>query len=154
MTPGYSPALLSRFDSCVGAASAAPTHALDQGLGSPLPLAKPDCGADLVREGREVRDVAAVDAVAELDLVPLQEAGHHALGDVDDVVAEPAAVREAAVVAADDAEAVDLARRGHRDRVVEPQHVGDVVAGVVEALDAGAEHGDEVVAVRLGALTL
>src|SRR6185436_12123233 len=58
-----------------------------------------------VGEVAEVRHVVAVDAVAEGHLLALEEAGDCLLLDVDDVVAEPAAVREAAVVAAEHAHA-------------------------------------------------
>src|SRR6185295_5497185 len=105
------------------------------GLLEPLRVGEALGRVGLVRERVERRDVAAVDAVAERDLVPLEEAGHHLLRDVDHVVVEPAAVRAAAVVAADHAHAADLARGGNRDRVVQPQQIRDRVAREVEALD-------------------
>ena len=49
-----------------------------------------------------------VDAVAERHLLALEEAGDRLLLDVDDVVGQPAAVREAGVVAAEDAHPVRL----------------------------------------------
>ena len=66
--------------------------------------------------------------------------------DVDDVVSEPAAVREALVVATDHTEPVGLG--GDRDRHVEAQLLarGDLALGLVQALDTREEHRHEVVA--------
>src|SRR5947208_9372302 len=70
------------------------------------------CG---VGEVAEVRHVVSVDAVTEGHLLALEEAGDRLLLDVDDVVAQPAPVREAGVVAAQHAHAADLRRGGDRD---------------------------------------
>ena len=85
-----------------------------------------------VGELRQERHVVRRDAVAELavgavlELLAEEEARRDAQLDIDDLVAEPAAVRETGVVAADDAERV--LRLGRRDGDVEPQHLagGDV----------------------------
>src|SRR5581483_4385449 len=101
-----------------------------------------------VREVGESRVGVAVDAVAERDLVSLEEAGDRLLLDVDDVVVQPAPVREPGVVAGEDAHPVlDLRRR---NREVDPQLVGERVAGERHLRDPGAEDGDEVVAAALG----
>src|SRR2546425_13236891 len=70
----------------------------------------------LVRERRHQRDVVRVDAVAERQAVPDQGAADSPLGDVDDVVLEPASVRVSGQVAAENAETVALTDRcGRRD---------------------------------------
>ena len=84
--------------------------------------------------------------------MPDQLTGHDAFGDVDHVVLEAPAVRPARVVARDDAEPVALPdRRRRRDREVQPQLVGERLAGEVEVrrLQARAEHGHEIRAVGL-----
>ena len=95
-----------------------------------------------VREDVQVRHVVRVDAVTERQAVADQHAADHTLGDVDDVVLEPPAVRIAGEVAADHAEPVDLVERRRRDRQVEPELVGERRPGVVQhrRLEAGAEH--------------
>src|SRR3954449_12905308 len=65
-----------------------------------------------VGEVAEVRHVVPVDAVAEGHLLSLEEAGDRLLLDVDDVVRQPAAVREAGVVAAEDTHPARLRGRG------------------------------------------
>ena len=69
-----------------------------QGFWTPFVLSNPLCGS--ATYGNEPRSVVvAVDAVAERELRSLEEPAHRLLGDVDDVVAEPAAVRPALGVA-------------------------------------------------------
>ena len=135
-----------------------------------------------VREGRQERLVVHVDLVHEgvADDLLLrrvrrqQDALEHLQGDVDDVVAEATAVREAGDVAADDPEAVRrgrggdrhveaqvLRRRGVRAHRVEVERVEVDVgralrgtagagAGGVVARDAGEERRDQVGTARAG----
>src|SRR4051812_5454696 len=66
---------------------------------------------------REVGDALVrigVDAVAERALLAFEEAGARPLLDVDDVVVQPAAFREAGVATAENAHPVRLRRRRHR----------------------------------------
>ena len=86
------------------------------GFCCPFELAKPSCRVRLVRERAEVRHVTRVDAVAERQLRALEESGHGLLRDVDHVIAEPATVRPALVVAAEHAHAADLPGRCRRER--------------------------------------
>ena len=81
-----------------------------------------------------------------------QHAADHPLVDIDHVVREPAAVRIAGQVAADHAQAADLAGRRRRDRQVEPQLVGQGRPGVVERgrLQAGEQDLHEVTAAGVG----
>ena len=108
-----------------------------------------------VGELRQERHIVRRHAVAELavgavlELLAEEEARRHAQLDVDDLVAEPPAVREAGVVTADDAERVLRLRR--RDGDVEPQHLaGGDVRRLVESRHAGQEDLHQVVAVRFG----
>src|SRR5829696_9382144 len=70
--------------------------------------------------------IAELAVGAVLEFLPEEEARGNAKFDIDDLVAEPAAVREAGVVAADDPERVLRLRRHNGD--VEPQHLagGDI----------------------------
>ena len=101
---------------------------------------------------RQVRERAAetlvvrVDAVTETGVL----ADEHAFDDlerhVQDVVGEPASVREARGVAADHAEGRTLARAGI-DRHVQPELLARHHAvGHVQPVDAGQEHADQIVA--------
>src|SRR3954465_13951341 len=66
-------------------------------------------------------------------------------GDVDDVVSQPASVRETCVVSTDHAEAVGVVARS--DRRVQSQHLtwcGEV-GGLVEPVDSCEEYRHEVV---------
>ena len=106
-----------------------------------------------VGERGEERHVVGRHAVAELtvgavlELLTEEEARRHAQLDVDDFVAQTATVREAGVVAADDAERV--LGRSRRDGHVEAQHLARRdVRRLVESRHAGQEDGDEVLAIR------
>src|SRR6478609_11865365 len=67
-------------------------------------------GIRLVREHRQPWAVRAVDAVAERHLLADERARDRLLRDVDDVVAEPPAVRPALQVAAEHAEPAEVTR--------------------------------------------
>ena len=117
------------------------------------------CGSGVAAAGREGQvgervpegDVVGVHAVTQVVRTADELALDDLERDVDDVVTEPAAVREALVVATDDTEPVGLS--GDRSRHVEAKLLarGDLALGHVEALDTGEEHRDEVVARRLRA---
>src|SRR6185369_6324488 len=86
-----------------------------------------------VRERRLERHVVRVYAVTERQRVPDQRTADRPLRDVDDVVLEPAPVRPAREIAAENAEAVPLAeRRGRGDPQVEPELVRDLSAREVQ----------------------
>jgi hypothetical protein len=106
-----------------------------------------------VREGRAERLVAGVDAVTETGdgrLGGTRRAHEHALEDlqrdVDDVVLQAAAVREAAEVATDGAETAEARVTGllRRDADVEAQVLGRHGAGAdrveVEGVQVGVQH--------------
>src|SRR5712692_7098691 len=107
-----------------------------------------------VREHSEERNVVDVDAVAEL--VVRRDVRRRGEGcatrdglerDVDDVVTEAPAVREALVVAAEHAHAVR--RGGHGSRHVETELFRRLhEERLVQAGDAGEEDRDEIVARR------
>ena len=118
----------------------------------PLVLSKPALRIRDVREGSEEVPVVGVDAVAERELRPLEEAADGLLGDVDDVVTEAPAVRPALVVAREHAHPVRVLR--DRDGEVQAQELREPRAREVELRNAGEQHRDEVVTVGLGAPSL
>ena len=85
----------------------APPHALSTSVG-------PSCSRSRSRDRRCTREgvhplrVVAVDAVSASQLRSLEEPAHRVLGDVDDVVVEPAAVRPSGGVPAEDSHPVGL----------------------------------------------
>src|SRR5829696_1347200 len=108
-----------------------------------------------VGELRQERHIVCRHAVAELTVGPVleflaeEEAGGNAQLDIDDLVAEPAAVREAGVVTADNAERVLCF--GRRDADVEPQHLaGGDVLWLIQSRHAGQEDLNQIVASRFG----
>ena len=112
-------------------------------------------GRTHVGELRQERHIVGRHAVAELtvgavlELLAEEEARRNAQLDIDDLVAEPAAVRETGVVTADDAERVLRLRR--RDGDVEPQHLaGGDVRRLIQSRHAGQEDLHQVVASRFG----
>src|ERR671914_62685 len=80
----------------------------------------------LVREGVEPRDVGEVDPVAEGDVLADQSSRDGSLRDVDDVVAESAAVRPALQILAQHAEAAELGLRRYRNRQVDAKHLDEL----------------------------
>src|SRR2546426_6563920 len=74
-----------------------------------------------IREGRAERDVIAIDAVAQRRLDAEQNADRRLFGDVDDVIGQTAAVREALDVAGQHAEPVGTRRRQYVG--VQPDHL-------------------------------